>query len=502
MFEDLLSSYLMEGNRLEEIRKYKGVAKTILDIVPAGICSPDQMEKHFNFYADYYGTFGSSLPLLSVHQEVVLMLARRFGIFPENTKRKVLRDWAASEGATIRGAAAYGLTLAKRAVGARSAKVLALKQIIRQTVKDMAGAPVDTDAVIDLAVQDIAKDQETMAESVQGSDVDMADVANIEDLQPFTTPLKSSLQSLVTPPPSELKVQQFQDLSPAAPADGPVNFKLPSPDNMETQAWDLNETEMPLQPPKCTPQAEDRRQATQESRGTVESVPAILPSTQEQNKLLDAILDIADKAAAACPRVDLAKQQLKMAEIARKTAAKEKVDKQTAKEQKELARVQKLIDKEEKTQAKAKATCRKGGKKKTTETEEQAEPAGNAESSVAPAESSARAAPPSASSADQGARWFAVGKELEDAGVPVPLSFDGGSRKSFSIKGPPGLGSISILWDVGAIYVMQVVNSNVNDGNGDKVEFAVNKKSGCNISAKKFGGWGRAWSLARLVAGW
>ena len=49
---------------------------------------------------------------------------------------------------------------------------------------------------------------------------------------------------------------------------------------------------------------------------------------------------------------------------------------------------------------------------------------------------------------------------------------------------------------------MQVVNSNVNDGNGDKVEFAVNKKSGCNISAKKFGGWGRAWSLARLVAGW
>ena len=31
-----------------------------------------------------------------------------------------------------------------------------------------------------------------------------------EDLQPFTTPLKSSLQSLVTPPPSELKVQQFQ----------------------------------------------------------------------------------------------------------------------------------------------------------------------------------------------------------------------------------------------------------------------------------------------------
>ena len=49
----------------------------------------------------------------------------------------------------------------------------------------------------------------------------------------------------------------------------------------------------------------------QESRGTVESVPAILPSTQEQNKLLDAILDIADKAAAACPRVDLAKQQLK-----------------------------------------------------------------------------------------------------------------------------------------------------------------------------------------------
>ena len=103
-----------------------------------------------------------------------------------------------------------------------------------------------------------------------------------------------------------------------------------------------------------------------------------------------------------------------MAEIARKTAAKEKVDKQTAKEQKELARVQKLIDKEEKTQAKAKAkaACKKGGQKKTTETEEQAEPAGNAESSVAPAESSARAAPPSASSADQGARWFVVATGL------------------------------------------------------------------------------------------
>ena len=103
-----------------------------------------------------------------------------------------------------------------------------------------------------------------------------------------------------------------------------------------------------------------------------------------------------------------------MAEIARKTAAKEKVDKQTAKEQKELARVQKLIDTEEKTQAKAKAkaACKKGGKKKTTETEEQAEPAGNAESSVAPAESSARAAPPSASSADQGARWFVVATGL------------------------------------------------------------------------------------------
>ena len=31
----------------------------------------------------------------------------------------------------------------------------------------LQGASVDTDAVIDLAVQDIAKDQETMAESVQ-----------------------------------------------------------------------------------------------------------------------------------------------------------------------------------------------------------------------------------------------------------------------------------------------------------------------------------------------
>ena len=62
--------------------------------------------------------------------------------------------------------------------------------------------------------------------------------------------------------------------------------------------------------------------------------------------------------------------------------------------------------------AKAKAACKKGGKKKTTETEEQAEPAGNAESSVAPAESSARAAPPSASSADQGARWFVVATGL------------------------------------------------------------------------------------------
>lgn len=73
------------------------MAKTILDIVPAGICSPDQawyaktqylmfpfvypceMEKHFNFYADYYGTFGSSLPLLSVHQDSMVIAETGMG---------------------------------------------------------------------------------------------------------------------------------------------------------------------------------------------------------------------------------------------------------------------------------------------------------------------------------------------------------------------------------------------------------------------------------------
>ena len=56
-------------------------------------------------------------------------------------------------------------------------------------------------------------------------------------------------------------------------------------------------------------------------------------------------------------------------------------------------------------------------------------------------------------------------------------------------------------WEAGAIYVLTVKNSAGKDETGATFS-PVLTKVGCNIGAKKMGGWYKAYHLAQRVAKW
>ncbi|CAE7811092.1 oxct1 [Symbiodinium sp. CCMP2592] len=82
--------------------------------------------------------------------EVLILLCKRYGILGTKPKAKAVKEWAALEGGTMRVGAMHGLFLAKRSPGARSQKMLVLKQVIRSA--DESGGR-DPDASLDGALE-------------------------------------------------------------------------------------------------------------------------------------------------------------------------------------------------------------------------------------------------------------------------------------------------------------------------------------------------------------
>ncbi|CAE7235058.1 unnamed protein product [Symbiodinium microadriaticum] len=181
-----------------------------------------RLEHHVDFYAAYFATFGTDIPWMSTHQEVLTVLAKRYAVWPPKTKSKILRDWACNEGSVIRTAAAHMLLLAKRSVGSRSSKIGTLKEIIRQTILDEGlGNPEDA---LEAAVGAIESEE---ALAVMSPDSDASDVDDL--VAGMKTPLiKRSVQLQDTGEraidPSTLETQPME-----------LDFTTPPPNRVKAE---------------------------------------------------------------------------------------------------------------------------------------------------------------------------------------------------------------------------------------------------------------------------
>ncbi|CAE7939796.1 unnamed protein product [Symbiodinium sp. KB8] len=165
-----------------------------------------RLEHHVDFYAAYFATFGTDIPWMSTHQEVLTVLAKRYAVWPPKTKSKILRDWACNEGSVIRTAAAHMLLLAKRSVGSRSSKIGTLKEIIRQTILDEGlGNPEDA---LEAAVGAIESEEALagMKTPLIKRSVQLQDTGE-RAIDPSTLETQPMELDFTTPPPNRVKAE-------------------------------------------------------------------------------------------------------------------------------------------------------------------------------------------------------------------------------------------------------------------------------------------------------
>ncbi|CAE7813178.1 KIF21B [Symbiodinium sp. CCMP2456] len=509
LLEDFLNGWFTRNEEtLPAIRKHKEHA--VLNVPAAGVQSVTMCEEHFDFLCHYFATLGAKLPLFSCHKAVLQTLAKRYAIFPAQTRKRILKAWAASEASVMRGMAVHALLLARRSSGSKSAKIRMLKELIASAL----GAS-DVDAAIEAEIQASLQDP-----TLQDGSADSQSSASIDGERMDQDDLLEELK----PPASILKAF-------------PGNI-----DNMETQVtwWDIPPVE------GCKAMIVEDKENQQ--RAPVNPAPANLTLSEDLVKTHDKDLQEARLSEAVAEQLEVQKAA-RLAAAARKVeAAAKKADPKTvakgskvktgavkgrgrgrgrgavsqAEPQQEAAEASAEEEEEEaenaediattpKAEAAPKAKAKAKGKAKAkpaaqapaenvVESGKKAKPAAQAPAENV-VESKAKAKPAAQAPAENVVEtdWDTKATELKKAGIPIPDGFDG-SHKSYTLAAKtynpatPDAGSIGVLWTSNTLYV-----NTVDDTSG----FHKNKKGGCNICRSKYeNSWKSCWNAARFAAGW
>ncbi|CAE7306274.1 KIF21B [Symbiodinium sp. CCMP2592] len=418
LLEDFLNAWLTENpETLPGIRESK--AKTLFKVPDEG---PDSVVLH--------------------------ILCQRYALFPKGTKRKVQKDWAATEAATMRAMAIHALLLTRRSNGG------------------------DVDQVIEDSLNEaMQQDPNSPGSSMPASETEM-DVDMVGDSDAPENPEDTAIM-----------------LDPVKPMTI-AKDKVTDPSQMETQLqyWESCET-----PDK--PKSENNRQADKAMRPPIQSVKPELPidllpglSAQIQTNLSEPQVDLvqAQRQVREKTRLEAAAKALaKDAENQgkpkgkgrgrggrgrRQAAPKEQEQKeQEPKEQEPMEH--EPMEQEPKEQEPKEQEPEKQEPQKPNKQEKQALAKKQPKSKSTPEDS------------PWAAQWKEKEKELLEAGIPIPDTFHG-QTKSFTIQ----------PWYENQLYVIK----SFVPYNGIKI----NNKNGSSLAQRKYGGWQNAWEYAQIVAGW
>jgi len=492
LLEDFLNGWLTRNDEiLPAIRKHK--EKAVLPVPAAGVQSAAMCEDNYDFLCHYFATLGAKLPLFSCHKVVLQTLAKRYAIFPAQTRKRIVKAWAATEAATMRGCAVHALLLARRSSGSKSTKIRMLKELIASAIGSS-----DVDAAIEAEIQACMQDQS------QDGSADSQSSASIDGERMDQDDL---LEDPKTMPPSILKAV-------------PCNV-----DKMETQLswWDS--------PTKLGCKAMIEEDKENDKRAPVQAAPPNLRLSQEMVKTHEKDLEEAQA-------IEAVSEQLEVQKAARLAAAANKVAAAAKKQDpKHVAKGSKVKtggrgrgrgrgrgaanprDVATSSDGATDAPATQAAENPSNIDTEAAENPGNiateapenpsniATSSDAPApkakakakakaKSQARFPAPDANALGD---WSTKAAELKTAGIAIPAGFDG-SQKSYTLSAAtynprtPDAGSISVLWTLNTLYVNTVVQTH---------DFPANKKGGCNLTRSKYGNsFASCWKAAKFAAGW
>ncbi|CAL1129986.1 unnamed protein product [Cladocopium goreaui] len=486
ILEDFLNSYFME--HADRIRN--DADNTVLVVPKDGPASAEMVEVHWQFALGYFASTGSCMvPTMKAHQDCLIVLAKRYGIFQKvKGYGRTLKDWAVKQAPPIRCLFVHALRLCRRSSSSKSLKIKMLKESM-EVIISASG----------LFLRCLLFTTPVAGESPHdGIEAALANASLQDgDEQDVSTPSSCSAT-----PPSVVKakaapMRRYKVKAPQAP----------NPDEMETQQLvdDLEKLmNDDLMCDDATPEvAVDpkvdgyRRQAAKEMH-CMEAIPPEMPDKTdlEMTELMENPPDAyqAQLVAEKAKKIQHAEQLLKNAQSDGKV--KNKFSKPGRGRGKGRGRGR-AVDNSVADPKPSEPAGESNGNDPTPEPEGggsgSGEPAGGDPNiEVAPKKGRNHL-----TQSELQKMWSEKAPLLRAAAIPVPADFDPTSKKSFTLPPPDDkkCGSVGILWTLDQIYVSAVTNKEADES------IRVNKKGGSTLSIRKKG-WAENFTLAKKLAGW
>eukprot|EP00435_Cladocopium_sp_Y103_P011891 s3618_g3.t1 len=139
MLEDFLNNYFLTN--AERIRHDK--EHVVLQVPKEGPASAEMVETHWKLALEFFASSPDYvIPNLKIHQETLICLAKRYGIFAKQKGYgRIVKDWAKQEAPIIRSMLVHTLSLVNRSKSSRSPYIRTLKETLHMLLAQAGNCP-------------------------------------------------------------------------------------------------------------------------------------------------------------------------------------------------------------------------------------------------------------------------------------------------------------------------------------------------------------------------
>ncbi|CAL1137169.1 unnamed protein product [Cladocopium goreaui] len=137
--QDFLNNYFLTN--AERIRHDKD--HVVLHVPKEGPASAEMVENHWKLALEFFASSPDyNIPNLKIHQETLICLAKRYGIFAKQKGYgRIVKDWARQEAPAIRCLLVHTLSLVNRSKSSRSPYIRTLKETLHLLLAQSGASP-------------------------------------------------------------------------------------------------------------------------------------------------------------------------------------------------------------------------------------------------------------------------------------------------------------------------------------------------------------------------